>query len=169
MMISMNKLFYNGPTFAALHNNYAKQHKIDEQAQIVTESSITINAPVETVWNIIADIKNYPSFAPDFTDIQVSEVAVDQPLQFKVKGFPIRATFSSVEPNHFLIWTGKSLWTKAIDYHELRDLGDGTCFLIVKESLAGAFLPWFYKVETLQQQHKQWLAGVKQTAERSRA
>jgi hypothetical protein len=39
------KLFYTGPSLHTLHEEYAKQSRIDEAAQLTSESSVLIDAP----------------------------------------------------------------------------------------------------------------------------
>ena len=49
------RLFYSGPSFVRLHEEYAKKGRIDEEAPVKTAGEITINAPVEQVWALLID------------------------------------------------------------------------------------------------------------------
>ena len=161
----MHKLFYNGPSFDALIEQYAKQGRIDDAAPIIASQDIEINAPADIVWEIVADIAGYPSLDPAFSDVKVSDIKVGAPLSLKIKGAPIRATLAVIEPNKELTWVGKSFWTKAVDRHIIEPLDNNRTRLRMDESLAGVLVPLFFSAERLKQQHRAWLSGVKRSAE----
>lgn len=163
------KLLYNGPSFRELHEEYAKKGRIDGRAQIIASASIDINASAEKVWQKLIDVAAYPSFDNNFSAVKTSEIAVDQPLSFKIKGFPIHATIAVAEPLREFSWTGKSLWTKAVDRHVIEKLDSNRTRLYIEESLAGAFVPLMFSAKQLEQQHQKWLEGIKQAIETEQA
>ena len=56
------KLFYTGPSLHTLHEEYAKQSRIDEAAQLTSESSVIIDAPVSQVWAVVSDAASWPAW-----------------------------------------------------------------------------------------------------------
>lgn len=161
----MTSLLYNGPSFQTLHETYAKKGRIDDKAQIVVSSDIIIAASSAKVWQALIDIASYPSFDRSFSDVKAGDIKVDAPLSFKIKGFPIYATIAVVSPRTELTWTGKSLWTKAVDRHVVEAIDDTHTRLRIEESLAGAFVPWMFTAKRLEQQHRGWLEGIKRKVE----
>lgn len=163
-----SQLFYSGPSLQTLHEEYAKQGRIDENAPVYSSSEIYINAPVERVWAKLVDIPSWPTFDPAFSKVTLeSDVTVDARFQFTLKGFPIRATFAVVNPGRELTWTGLSLWFKAIDSHKMEPTSDGGTHYTIRESFAGNLAALFMSGEQLGKQHKQWLVAFKKAIETS--
>jgi hypothetical protein len=91
-------------------------------------------------------------------------VSVGARASFKLNGFPIKATFAIVEPDHELTWVGAALRTKAIDRLVLEPV-NGTTRLIRHESIAGAFSPVILPRARLHEQHRASLQHFKLAAE----
>ena len=163
------RLFYSGPSFDRLHEEYAKKGRIDEEAPVKTAGEITINAPVEQVWALLIDLPNWPTIDPSFKNVRVeSSITVDARFHFTLLNFPISAKFAVVEPNRELSWTGASLWFKAIDRHVMEPTQEGGTRLYIAESFAGLLAPLFTSSEQLKKQHQNWLTAFKQAAEQGR-
>lgn len=162
----LKQLFYHGPSFAVLHEEYAKKGRIDDQAPIRTSGAITIDAPIERVWNLLADLPAWPAIDPSFRNVRLeSTVAVDARFRFVLNNFPISAQFAVVNPCRQLSWTGLSLWFKAVDLHILEPAPGGGTRLFVAESLSGVLATLFISSARLKAQHDRWLRGFKQAAE----
>lgn len=160
------RLFYKGPTLATLHEQYAKSGQIDEQAPIKTRSEIEIAAPIEQVWQLLTDLTEWPTIDPAFRNVRLTApLAVDADFSFELHHFPIRAKFAKIAPYHELVWTGLSLWFKAVDVHQLEMLANGNTRLVIAESFAGVLAPLFISKTQLQKQHDQWLRAFKYTVE----
>lgn len=165
-MVAMSKMFYAGPPLSKLHEQYAKQSTIDANAGSVARSSVDINADAATVWRILFDMANWPSFNPLVSNVRITNgVAVDSQGSFKLNGFPVKFTFAVVEPERELTWTGTSLWTRAVDQLVIEPLSQTTTRLHLNESLAGAFVPLMSPSEQLHKQHQASLAHFKRAAE----
>jgi hypothetical protein len=161
------RILYRGPTLQALHRDYAKQGRIDEASPITTSSAILIDAPVERVWAKLIDLPAWPTISAAFRDVRLdSKVAVDASFQFTLYNFPIRATFAVVDPPRKLLWTGGSLWFKAIDAHTLEATPEGQTLYTVAESFSGILATLFTSGEQLAKQHRQWQEWFKQAVER---
>lgn len=162
----MNKLLYRGPSLQELHERYAKQGRIDPQAGSQALDSIDINAPIETVWEVVVDMAAWPTFNPLISDVRLdSTVAADANASFKVNKFPINLTFAVVEPLRELSWTGRAAWAKAIDRLWLERVSDDKTRLHLDESLSGLFVPLMTSSSQLHKQHQASLHAFKAAAE----
>ncbi|HEY5806060.1 MAG TPA: SRPBCC family protein [Candidatus Saccharimonadales bacterium] len=162
----MNKIFYDGPALNVLHDKYAKQGWIDKQASSVAVDSIDIDAPVQTVWSVLFAIDKWPTFNSIMSDVRLdTAVAVDAKGSFRLNGFPVTFTLAVVNPNHELTWTGKALWTKAVDRLWLEPLSTTTTRLHLEESLSGIFVSVISSNARLHKQHEVSLRCFKSAAE----
>jgi len=162
----ISQIFYSGPSIEILHEQYAKQGRIDEMSPVKTATDIYIEAPVEQVWEQLIKLVDWPTIDPSFRNVHLeSTVKVDASFKFVLNNFPIRAKFAVVTPNRELTWTGVSLWFKAVDVHRLEQTNDGGTRLYSAESFAGFMGSLFVSSEQLQKQHDKWLIAFKQAIE----
>lgn len=162
----VQRLFYSGPSRSDLHEAYAKMGRIDENAPIQTRSDIYINAPITRVWEQLIDLPAWPTIDPSFRKVRLeSSMAVDASFSFVLNNFPIRAQIAVFEPGRQLVWTGVSLWFKAIDQHRLEPGPDGGTRYTIAESLAGVLAPLFINSAQLKAQHDRWQAAFKRAVE----
>ncbi len=163
----MSNIFYQGPSFEKLHDEYAKNGLIDDKAPVKSSSQIIIKAPTEMVWSIIYNIADWISFNSGFSNIRLRDgVQPDALFSFKLNKMPIKAKFAVVHPNSELSWTGKSLWTKAIDRITLTLKTDDETLVKIEESFSGMFISLFVSEEKLKAQHNRWLCAIKFKAEK---
>lgn len=100
---------------------------INRNAPAVASSEISVSAPIETVWNVISDIDQWPRW-----NAAISEAKLDGKLQpgsiFRWKAGPggITSTLRQVEPPHILAWTGKTFGINAIHVYRLEPDAGGT-------------------------------------------
>ena len=116
-------LFYTGPSLGTLHEEYAKKSRIDEQAPLTSEASITIGAPVPAVWAVLSDVARWPAWYPRFTVLELGDVRPDAPMRWKLGGLTMRSTFAVVSPGRELTWSGRFLGYEAVDQHFLEPAG----------------------------------------------
>jgi hypothetical protein len=162
----IRRLFYRGPSRAELHEDYAKLGRIDGNAPIQSRSDIYIAAPVERVWERLIDFQAWPTIDPSFRNVRLDTgVAVDAHFGFVLNNFPIRAQIAVVEPGRKLIWTGTSLWFRAIDLHRLEPDRDGGTHYTLMESFAGVLATLFINSAQLKAQHDRWQAAFKRAVE----
>lgn len=96
-------------------------------------ASITINAPIEEVFAVAADVENSPRWQPEIKEAEVVErdgdgrqVLVDVETDAKVRTLKSRLAFKYDEPAG-LSWSQKSGDLKSVDGSwSFEDLGDGT-------------------------------------------
>jgi hypothetical protein len=160
------KLFYAGPAIGELHEEYAKQGKLDENAPVRSVESITIDAPVATVWQLVSDLRGWPQWRSDARVTRLGAIEPDARFRWKIRGASIRATFAVVAPERELAWTGVAMgWIKAIDRCRLAPAGDGRTTVTMEESMSGPLLTFFYSSGKLRKGHQDMLRMLKTAAE----
>ncbi|MEU0837423.1 SRPBCC family protein [Streptomyces sp. NPDC005969] len=163
----MKKLFYAGPSLEALHERYAKQGRIDHDAPVTSVSEIRIEASVERVWDVLADIASWERIRPGYRLLHLEGgVAVDARFGWAIGPTRIAGRFAVVDPGRELTWTGVAMGVKAIDQNLLTPLPDGTTLYRLEESMAAPLVGLFFRTDRLRNQHDQFLAAVKTEAER---
>src|SRR4051812_6206966 len=109
------RLFYSGPSLTVLHDQYAVNGRIDPAAQLTNSSSIVVDACVERVWEVVGDLRNWPTWGPGFELLELADIAPGASFRWKLRGARIRSTFAVVEPERELSWTGTCFGFKAVD------------------------------------------------------
>ena len=163
----MNQLLYRGPSIEVLHQRYAKRERIDSRAPVTAAHEVEIHAPVQRVWDLLADPMAWPSFAPEVHGVHLDgPVAVDTSFTWANGRSRMKSRFAVVEPGREITWTGVSSGFKAVHRHLLEATGDGATRVRSEESMAGPLLVLFYGSAKLQAGIEAWLAGLKRAAER---
>jgi uncharacterized protein YndB with AHSA1/START domain len=113
---------------------------VDRSAPVVAASEIEIAARPETVWEILTDFENWPSWNPDVKSVSLSGgVAEGSEFRWKAGPATISSTLRHVERPRVLAWTGKTFGIDAGHEYRIEPRGSGT-FVQTEESYAG-FLP----------------------------
>jgi len=163
----MNQLLYRGPSIEALHQQYAKRERIDSRAPVTAAYEAEIDAPVQRVWDLLADPLAWPSFAPEVHDVHLdAPAAVDTRFTWANGRSRIKSRFAVVDPGREITWTGVSSGFKAVHRHLLEATSDGATRVRSEESIAGSLLVLFYSSAKLQAGIEAWLTGLKTAAER---
>jgi polyketide cyclase/dehydrase/lipid transport protein len=81
-------LFYTGPSLRALHEDYAKNSRIDAAAPLTVTSSIIIDAPPDQVWAVLSDVAAWPAWHPAMTVFSLDAVRPDATLRWKLGPAP---------------------------------------------------------------------------------
>ena len=163
----MNQLLYRGPSIEELHQQYAKRERIDRRAPVTAACEVEIDAPVQRVWELLADPMAWPSFAPDVHDVHLdAPVAVDTRFTWVNGRSQMKSRFAVVDPGREITWTGVSSGSRAVHRHLLEATGDGATRVRSEESIAGPLLVLFYSSAKLQAGIEAWLNGLKTAAER---
>ena len=163
----MNQLLYRGPSIEALHQQYAKRERIDTRAPVTAAYQVEIDAPVQRVWDLLADPLAWPSFAPEVHDVHLdAPAAVDTRFTWANGRSRIKSRFAVVDPGREITWTGVSSGFKAVHRHLLEATSDGATRVRSEESIAGSLLVLFYSSAKLQAGIEAWLTGLKTAAER---
>lgn len=162
----LHELFYRGPSIDVLHEEYAKQGRVDDRAPVCTSHRVEIDAPVDTVWALLSDPTQWPSWDPGIHDVERAEpTAVDARFTWSNGRARMRSQFAVVEPGQEITWTGVAAGAKAVHRNRLTSDGNGTTTVSSEESMAGPFLGLFMSSAKLHVGMEEWLGALKRAAE----
>jgi len=137
-----NALTYRGPSLRALHEDYAKQGRVDDRAPVLAHREAVVRAPVDRVWAVLIDIPSWGrTLEPGVKNIRLERgIAVDAPFLRSNSGARMKARFAVVRPERELAWTGSSLGARAVHRIELTPLGPEATRVTVAESMSASLL-----------------------------
>lgn len=122
---------------------------IDQAAPAIAQDEITINAPIEKVWEIQTNIGNWSIWQPDIKRIEIQgDIVPGTTFLWKAQGLTIQSTLEVVEPYRQIGWTGTAMGMKARHIFYFDALPEGT-HVKVEESLSG----WFTRLLCLFDRH----------------
>jgi hypothetical protein len=100
-------------------------------------AEIDVDAPVETVWRVLTELEQWPSWNPDVTSMTVGG-PLAQGTVFRWKAGPrtIVSTIERVEPSRSVVWSGKTLGVKATHAWHFERVGEKT-HVLTEEALRG--------------------------------
>jgi hypothetical protein len=140
---------------------------INNSAPASATHEITINAPLEVIWNLITEITRWSAWNPAVSKAKLNgSFAPGTTFDWKSNGFAIHSTLQEIAPMSRLVWTGKALGTSAIHVWTFEAVGDG-----LRVRTAESFDGWLVKLmrgsmtKTLDGALTAWLQRLKQTAE----
>jgi uncharacterized protein YndB with AHSA1/START domain len=111
---------------------------INRDAPVHAAAEIEISAPIDLVWSIQADLKNWPQW-----NSEVKSVSVRGPIQsgtvfeWKAGGMNIISELEEVDPPRHLGWTGRALGLRAVHIWYFMEDENGTR-VRTEESFEGA-------------------------------
>jgi hypothetical protein len=116
-------------------------------------TSITINATVEKVWNILTDFENYHQWNPFITSI-TREIKVGNTLQVTIappsgNTMKFKPTLLVANEQRELKWKGKLLFKGLFDgehQFEIIDNKNGTVTFVQSENFTGLLARFFKKM-----------------------
>lgn len=119
---------------------------INENAPVKSRNQIEIQAPINTVWFILTDIKNWTKWQTAVTETIVEE-KIDEGANFKWKagGLSFKSKIHTSRPNTEFGWTGTTIGASAIHNWTFMEKDSNTTIAIVQESLQGVFPKLFRK------------------------
>ncbi|WP_141580975.1 SRPBCC domain-containing protein [Actinomadura sp. WMMA1423] len=155
------------PSLATLHDEYALRGRIDESAPVTSASSVLIDAPAARVWEVLADLRGWEAWSPDFRLRALEAVEPGREFRWSQAGTPLRSRFAVVEPGRELSWTGTFLALyRAVDRMVLAGEG-GRTRVTMQESLSGPLIRLIYGERRLRAGHEARLAALKNHVEGS--
>ncbi|MEV1247741.1 SRPBCC family protein [Nonomuraea sp. NPDC049750] len=162
----LRSLLYSGPPLEVLHEQYAKNDRIDATAPVRAVTRVIVDRGPEVVWSVLADPEGWSRIDPAIGDVRLTAgVAVDAAFTWRNGKAAIASRFAVAVPGRQLTWTGLSFGAKAVHRHVLTPLEDGSTELMVAESMAGPLLGLFMNGRKLQAALDEWAAGIKRVAE----
>jgi len=143
---------------------------IDTKAPLKAKMDILINAPINHVWVIQSDIKNWSKWQKEvsYTNIQ-GELAKGTVFTWKAMGMSITSELQEVIENKIIGWSGKSIGMNAIHIWKFEKQGNKT-IVTTEESLSGLLpkLIKIFKPDFLEQSLLKALQTLKHQAEKTK-
>ncbi|AFK02023.1 Polyketide cyclase/dehydrase [Emticicia oligotrophica DSM 17448] len=112
---------------------------INPNAPVNSKAAIVINASVDSVWKTLTNIKNWPQWQKNITEVEVlSEIEEGTAFQWKAGGLTFHSKIHTKKPMQAFGWTGTTLGASAIhNWHFIAE--NGRTIVRVEESLQGVF------------------------------
>lgn len=114
--------------------------------EIIT--SITINAPVERVWDVLTNFSRYPQWNP-FVQSLTGEVKQGSKIKVKLPGMQFSPTVKAFDANKEFRWSGHLFVPGLFDGEhrfELVKKGNAVTEFIHAEKFTGLLVPLFRKM-----------------------
>ncbi len=111
--------------------------KINSDAPIVCKRSILVHAPLQAVYLVMAEIRQWPSWQPEISSVVCNNpVLAGTGFRWKSGGSSIRSVMHTVSPYHALGWSGKAMGIFAIHNWSFQE-SNGSTMVNVEESMEG--------------------------------
>lgn len=112
---------------------------IDEQAPVIVEVKISIDASPAAVWAAMADVGRWPEWNDLIDSAELrGPFAPGSVIHWRTTGMEIDSTLVRVEEAHHIEWDGTSGGIRGLHDWELRSDGDGTALRIAESMSGGA-------------------------------
>jgi uncharacterized membrane protein len=113
------------------------QVAVDASAPVVVSTAIDVTAPADVVWDLLADIEQWPAWNRAVRSVSVhGDVAPGTEFEWKAGPGTIRSTLLQVVRPTFIAWSGRTLGLRAIHVFALRTDGEHTT-VRTEESYSG--------------------------------
>lgn len=144
---------------------------INTQAPVIAREEIRIDADVQTVWDVLADIEHWPSWNTAVRSMALhGSVAPGTSFEWKAGPGTIKSRIAEADPPHRIVWTGVTLGIKAVDAYSFEASEGGT---LVRQAESWEGLPvrlFRARMErTLRTSQRDGLRSLKAEAERRAA
>ena len=137
------------------------------------ETRILIHASPAEVWNVLADIRNWPTWAPTVTSVTTTatDLAVGATAELKQPKIPTAIwTVTSVEPERGFTWSSRSNGVVTLAEHELHPRDSGTeVVLRIAHTGAMAFMARLFGGQMTRSYLSQAAEGLKARVEQGRS
>ncbi len=99
----------------------------NRNAPVFSEGSIEVAAPPETAWDLMADIRGWPTWNADVDRVSVEgEIAEGTVFRWKAGPGTITSTIRLVDRPNAIGWTGRTFGIAAIHVWRFERRGDAT-------------------------------------------
>jgi uncharacterized protein YndB with AHSA1/START domain len=98
-----------------------------DNAPVVAESELEIEARPEAVWDVLTNVEEWPTWNPDVKSVSV-QGKLEEGSTFRWKAGPgtIKSTIQQVDPPSRIAWTGTTFGIKAVHVYVLEPRGAKT-------------------------------------------
>jgi|SRR5262249_10225098 len=141
--------------------------QINETAPVVSKHHVTVAAPLQKVWRLLADIDNWPNWNPAVTSAHLDgEFKTGATFRWKSGGVTIVSAIQQIEPMTRLVWTGRAIGTQVVHVWTFTQCDEGVT-VSTSESFEGWLVRLMLKTmrRTLDQSLVAWLQALKKCAE----
>jgi uncharacterized membrane protein len=140
---------------------------INSNAPAIARHEILIAAPSDTVWALLADINQWPTWNPNISTAALEgELEPGTRFHWRSGGTAIVSTLQEVEPQRRLSWTGSVMGIRAIHIWHLEPHGNAVV-VRTEESFEGWMAQLMKPImqKMLDTSLKTWLEHLKHHAE----
>ncbi len=167
LILAMLPRAFAGRPSQKLLDEMASSGAIQENAPVKTSLEITIDAPRERVWNLLTDVKDWPSWEHDVTGTKISGLPTSgTAFVWTTSGANIQSRLALVVPENAFAWTGKSYGIHVIQQWKLQQLPGDRTLVRTEESADGPLITVFYSSKKLEASDQRWLNDLKKASER---
>ena len=141
--------------------------EINKSAPALATHELLINAPVQRIWSLVADMNNWPGWNPAVKSAKLNGAfEVGTTFNWTSGGISIVSTLQEIQLTTKLVWTGKAIGTRAIHVWSLQPTSAGV-LVITSESFEGWLVTLMRKAmqKTLDESLVAWLNQLKRQAE----
>lgn len=112
--------------------------EVNPQAKAYSMDSIQIDASVNKVYSLVANIKDWTKWFEGVTEVNINGKAEEGKIFiWKANGFKIKSKIHTVRPNSEIGWIGKMWWIKAVHNWHFESIPDGGTKVTIQESFDG--------------------------------
>ena len=141
--------------------------EINKAAPAVATHELLINASVQKIWSLVAEIDRWPSWNPAVKSAKLNGAfEVGTTFNWKSGGISIVSTLQEIQPTTKLVWTGKAIGTRSIHVVSLQSTPAGV-LVCTSESFEGWIVSLMRKSmqKILDKSLVAWLSELKSRAE----
>ena len=143
----------------------AERGAVDGAAPVVASGTIVVDAPARLVWDILADVVNWPSIRSDIGEVTFDDVPRRGAIfTWSTAGVALRSRFGSVEPANLLTWSTVAPGLDAVHVYRFEAIDPGHTRIRAEESMNAPAAPYLDNA-ILAEQIRTWLEGLKARAE----
>ncbi|MEU4833844.1 SRPBCC family protein [Streptosporangium sp. NPDC023615] len=143
---------------------------MDAEAPVTSESGVVVDATPAEVWEVLADLGNWPAWAPGYEVLELGEMTPGAAFRWRLGPVRITSRFAVVAPGRELTWSGVVLGYRAVDQQVLQALPGGRTRVTMRESLAGPLVSLVFGAGRLRAGHERYLNALEtELARRSAA
>ena len=111
--------------------------EIDREAPVVAHHEIDIDAPLDVVWRLHADVNAWPTWHADVTEARlVGRFEPSNSFEWTSYGFSVTSTIYAVDERSRVLWGGTANDISAIHEWRFDETSSGT-HVTTNESFAG--------------------------------
>jgi uncharacterized protein YndB with AHSA1/START domain len=111
--------------------------EIDRDAPATASGEIPIAAPAETVWDVLSDLPNWPTWNADVRSMSM-QGPLEPGTEFRWRSGPasVRSELQVVDPPREIAWTGTTMGIHAVHVFRFQPEDEGT-LVRSEESFSG--------------------------------